>query len=70
MPLVLSDVVSLESCVVDVITTMADGIAIFPIKADVISHLCLGGRCYNHIRGMIWLMLLPSGRCCSHYRVV
>ena len=25
MPLVLSDVVSLESCVVDVITTMADG---------------------------------------------
>ena len=31
MSLVLSDVVSLESCVVDVITTMADGIAIFPI---------------------------------------
>ena len=31
MPLVLSDVVSLESCVVDVITTMADGIAIFKI---------------------------------------
>ena len=31
MPLVLSDVISLETCVVDVITTMADGIAILQI---------------------------------------
>ena len=31
MPLVLSDVISLETCVVDVITTIADGIAIFQI---------------------------------------
>ena len=31
MPLVLTDVISLETCVVDVITTMADGIAIFQI---------------------------------------
>ena len=31
MPLVLSDVISLETCVVDVITIMADGIAIFQI---------------------------------------
>ena len=31
MPHVLSDVISLETCVVDVITTMADGIAIFQI---------------------------------------
>ena len=69
----LSDIKpQINKCVADGIATMADGIAmsVCIFKAGVIAYVCLGGRCYGHSWGIVGLMLLPSGWCYSHYRVV